>query len=368
MTAITGVSAEIGTDLPAEPYPGLRCFEPNEWAIFFGREPMIDEVIGRLAEHHLVVVHGASGCGKSSLVRAGVLPWLDLDHARSAIGWKKALMRPSGGPLHNLAKALADQLGPPPGTTLPTDMLAAWHDHLASGSHVLDCIEQALQADGGASFCLLVDQFEELFRYERERSREETKLFVELMGTIAEGHAPHLFVILTMRSDYLGQCSQFDGFAETVNRCQYLLPRMDDFALLRVIHEPAPLYGGTVAPAVGDRLLFAIRREEDALPVLQHTLTRACRYARARHGKPEGWTVTPEDVETIEGECGALSTHADEVLAAVVGEDAKRGKTAEWLFRSLTDIDTEGRVIRRPCRLGDLIKVTGGDRQPLSRP
>ena len=62
-----------------------------------------------------------------------------------------------------------------------------------------------------------------------------------------------------MRSDYLGACAGLEGFAETVNRCQYLLPRMDDFALLRAIHEPAPLYGGSIANEVGDRLLFEAR-------------------------------------------------------------------------------------------------------------
>ena len=76
---ITATPADITADLPAEPYPGLRPFNPDEWAIFFGREPMIDEVIRLLAGQHLVVVHGASGCGKSSLVRAGVLPWLALE-------------------------------------------------------------------------------------------------------------------------------------------------------------------------------------------------------------------------------------------------------------------------------------------------
>ena len=92
---------------------------------------------------------------------------------------------------------------------------------------------------------------------------------------------------------------------------------MDDFALLRAIHEPATLYGGEVEPAVGDRLLFAARQEEDALPVLQHALMRACAHARERHGSGEGWTVTLADLQAVEGEHGALSQHADEVLAEV---------------------------------------------------
>src|SRR3954454_2318728 len=156
-----------------------------------------------------------------------------------------------------------------------------------------------------------------------------------------------------MRSDFLGACTRFEGFAEAVNRCQYLLPRMDDFALLRAIHEPATLYGGTVDPVVGDRLLFAAREAEDALPVLQHTLMRATDHARARDGH-ERWTVKPDDLAAVEGLQSAPSRHAEEVLAEATGDRA-RLKAAEWLFRSLTDLDAEGRVIRPPTRLRHVV-------------
>ena len=114
-TTMATLAPEIAAELPPEPYPGLRPFEPHEWAIFFGREPMTDEVIARLARQHLVVVHGASGSGKSSLVRAGVLPWLGLDHARSGKAWKTAVARPSGGPLRNIARRARHPARPPTG-------------------------------------------------------------------------------------------------------------------------------------------------------------------------------------------------------------------------------------------------------------
>ena len=124
-----------------------------------------------------------------------------------------------------------------------------------------------------------------------------------------------------MRSDYLGECARFEGFAETVNTCQYLLPRLGDFALLRAVHEPATLYGGAIDPAVGDRLLFAMRQEQDGLPVLQHALMRACVHARERHGSVRaGPSHSP--TSWAEGEHGALSKHADEVLAEIRARDA----------------------------------------------
>src|SRR5262249_47315203 len=130
----------------------------------------------------------------------------------------------------------------------------------------------------------------------------------------------------------------------------------------RAIHEPATLYGGTIEPAVGDRLLFTAKREEDALPVLQHALMRASAYARERHGSGEGWTVTVADLQAIEGKHGALSHHADEVLAEFSVGDPVRLKAVESLFRRLTGLDAEGRIIRHPCLFADLVAVASGDR------
>jgi uncharacterized protein YjbI with pentapeptide repeats len=352
--------------LPAQPYPGLRPFDPDEHRIFFGREEMVDAVIDGLSENNLVVVHGASGSGKSSLVRAGVLPWLAIQQSGRR-KWLTGIRRPAGGPLRNIAAVLAALLGAPPGFDDATDAARFWHMRLALGPAVLSDIEAAL-SDQGASLCLLIDQFEELFRFAKEKSREEAELLTQLLRSLArqENPAPHLFIILTMRSDYVGECARFEGFAETVNDCQYLLPRLDDFGILRAIHEPAMLYGGTVEPAVGDRLLFTARREEDALPILQHALMRACAYARKRHGSGEGWTVTLSDLEFIEGKQGALSQHADEVLTEFSAGDPIRLKAVESLFRRLTELDAEGRIIRHPCRFADLVAVAGGDRAAVA--
>ena len=360
MTTLTAAPPELATGLPPHPYPGLRPFEPDEWPIFFGRERMCDEVIARLAAQHLVVVHGASGSGKSSLVRAGVLPWLDLDHARSGKGWAAALMRPSGGPLRNLARELAGQLGPPPGAE--ADAATAWHDRLPSAA-----------PSSPTSSRLLRPGRRQPLRPDRPvRGAVPLRPRAQPRGGGAarrpplrprrpdERPAPHLFVILTMRSDYLGACARFEGFAEAVNRCQYLLPRMDDFALLRAIHEPATLYGGTVESAVGDRLLFAARETEDALPVLQHTLMRAADHARARDGR-ERWTVTLDDLQAVEGRAGRPLP-------------ARRGGPGRGHRRRPGPAQggrvavpqphrprRRGRVIRRPTRLGDLVAVAGGE-------
>lgn len=140
------VAASTRVALPAEPYPGLRPFEPKEHRIFFGREEMIDTVIDALARKNLVVVHGASGSGKSSFVRAGVLPWLEIQQSRRR-HWLTKIRRPAGGPLRNLASALANLFGAAPGSSQGIDPLTSWHTRLALGHTVLDDIEALLSSD-----------------------------------------------------------------------------------------------------------------------------------------------------------------------------------------------------------------------------
>jgi len=365
MTTETDTWPALTTGLPQEPYPGLRPFGQDEYRIFFGREEIIDKLIDALASNNLVVVHGASGSGKSSLIRAGVLPWLAIQQGGDR-KWLTANFKPAGGPLRNFAALLADFLGAPAGFGGAPDATGFWHLRLALGTAALSDIEAALR-ELGASLCVLVDQFEDLFRYAREVSHEEAKILAQLLCFLAskENPAPHFFVIVTMRSDYLGECARFEGFAETVNACQYLLPGLNDFGILRAIHEPATLYGGKVEPPVGDRLLRLARREEDGLPILQHALMRAYVMARKRQGPGEAWAITPDDLTAIEGQEGALSHHADEVLAEFSKGDARRLWAVESLFRCITELNDEGRILRRPCRVKDLVAVADVDRETV---
>jgi hypothetical protein len=210
----------VATTLPERPYPGLRPFDKNEWAIFFGRERMIDEIIGRLANSRLVLIHGVSGSGKPSLVRAGVLPKLALQYSRRAAPWLTCAIRPSGGPLWNLAAEFALLEG----HDRNLERISSIAGRFNARSATLASVAASLEGAGGKSVCILVDQFEELFRYERERSRDEAELFVDLIDRAAketvgstEPDAVDLHVIITMRSEFLGECSRFAGFAETIN-------------------------------------------------------------------------------------------------------------------------------------------------------
>lgn len=345
--------------LPDGPYPGLRPFEPHEWSIFFGREVMTADVISRLGRQNLIIVHGASGCGKSSLVRAGVLPVLQSDHELNRREFRYSVIRPSQGPLEALAAALLAQLGPVNGR----DLEESWLDRIAIDQDLVGTIEQRLQGTN-ATFCLVIDQFEEIFRWAEERDRAEAEFIVDFIRAAAgleRGHR-NFFVLVTMRSDYLGQCAQFRDFAGVVNDCQYLLDNLDEFGILRAIHEPAERFSGSVDPALADRLRFMAKDDADALPILQHTLMRMY---DALPSKEPGWTLGLTALAGVSGETGPLSEHAEAIYQEVTQGSPECAAAVEWMFRALTDLDSGGRAIRRPCRFEELVAVSGADEETV---
>ena len=255
------------------PYPGLRPFASAEWPIFFGRETMTDEIIDLVTKKHLVVVHGDSGSGKSSIVRAGVLVQLQQGHAATDASWRTCAMLPRDDALGNLARALAGLLADEP---TPDQILDVRHI-LNRGRRAPEMLADLLRRDEADHICILVDQFEELFTFANRRSPEETRLFVDLLVGLQQKPPPGLYAILTMRSEFLGHCARYEGLAEAVNKTQYLLPRMERPALLRAIREPAPLYGGEVSQELAERLIADAGGGQDQLPLIQHGLMRLWR-------------------------------------------------------------------------------------------
>lgn len=344
--------------LPEQPYPGLRPFAPDEWPLFFGRESMTQDVVSRLAEKHFVAVHGDSGCGKSSLIAAGVMPFLQHDQARAGGSWFTTIMRPEDAPLGNLARALAGpQQASDPGRALAIRRL------LNRGADSPLAVAKFLGCDEGNNVCILFDQFEELFEYARRGGQTEAGLITDFLVGLTAKRPPGLHAILTMRSDYLGQCAQYRGFAETVNETQYLVPRMERPALIRAIREPAELFGGSVDMDLTSRLIADAGVGQDQLPLIQHGLMLMWRRKAGDSGVAH---LTLDDYKA-EGDLAAqLSRHADEVMAqAIASPDEEH--VVEDMFRALTDRNPEGLAIRRRKSLAQLVEITGAPRETLVR-
>ncbi len=258
----------------SNPFPGLRCFLCEEDYLFFGRHEQIEDLLRRLRTNRLVAVVGTSGSGKSSLVRAGLLPAvLGGGMAQAGSAWEIAVMRPGGSPMAHLARALCDA-----GLYDADAEDALFHIQATlsrSRNGLLEAVRQSKGA-AGSKVLVVVDQFEELFRFNRASatSQEEAIGFVNLLLHATQQADQNVFVVLTMRSDYLGECSQFLGLAEAVNDGEFLIPRMTRDQIQQAIEGPIRVHGAEIAPRLLFRLLNDVQDNQDQLPVLQHALMR----------------------------------------------------------------------------------------------
>jgi hypothetical protein len=340
--AVTMLEDPFDATLDFPPYPGLRPFASAEWPIFFGRETMTDEIIDLVTKKHLVVVHGDSGSGKSSIVRAGVLVQLQQGHAATDASWRTCAMLPREDTLGNLARALAGLLADEP---TPDQILDVRHI-LNRGRRAPETLSQILRQGETDHICILVDQFEELFSFVKRRGPEEARLFVDLLVGLQENPPPGLYAILTMRSEFLGHCARFEGLAEAVNRTQYLLPRMERPALLRAICEPATLYGGEVSQELAECLIADAGGHQDQLPLIQHGLMRLWREKSA----PRREATTPAENRPAPQTATGSSSR--------LGDSPKRPRHTGTMIRRSRRYGW--RSTRRPCHSAGTMALSGG--------
>ena len=138
---------------------------------------------------------------------------------------------------------------------------------------------------------LVVDQFEEIFRYREHQDRDEADAFVALLLRSVQDSAFPVYIVITMRSDFLGDCALFPGLPEALNDSQFLTPRLNREQRRLAITGPARVCGGDVEPALVNRLLNDMGADPDQLPVLQHALMRLWTDAAKRDNKT-GYTET----------------------------------------------------------------------------
>jgi WD40 repeat protein/tetratricopeptide (TPR) repeat protein/energy-coupling factor transporter ATP-binding protein EcfA2 len=346
------------------PFPGLRPFRMDEEYLFFGRETQCSDLITRLSKQKFLGVLGASGSGKSSLVRAGLLPALyggSLPGAGSH--WSVAVMRPGGDPIGNLAESLLESElwddFDEDDDTLP-DRLDLETTLQRSALGLRETAKLARMPEGH-NLLVVVDQFEELFRFSNSANvdqRDEAEAFVSLLIEGARQEQFSIYVVLTMRSDFFGDCASFESLAQVINDGDYLVPRLTREQLKDAIEGPIRVGGAEMAPALVQRLLNDAGDDPDQLPILQHAMMRTWNHWKSEGQNPGSGPITHVHYEAIGGTESALSLHADEVMATLPND--RQRIAAQRMFKALTERAADNRGIRRPHRLGRLCEITEG--------
>ncbi|GAB2943670.1 hypothetical protein GCM10027048_05470 [Hymenobacter coalescens] len=281
-------------DEPVCPYTGLRTFTEDEALYFKGREAHVAKCLTRLARHRFLMITGASGDGKSSLVYAGLLPEIRAGFVRARYSsWAVATFRPERSPLRNMARAVAaalrlEQSAATVETELSQGFSALVQLYQASSLCPPDELpadllpaEQRRQRTQAANLLVVVDQFEEFFTNPENyagnspnaAAQTVVNLLLETTRLVQEQNLP-IYIVCTMRSDFVGQCAEFRGLIEQVGESQYFVPRLLRHEFVEVIREPAALSGSRISERLVQRLVYDIQDGQDQLPVLQHALHR----------------------------------------------------------------------------------------------
>jgi uncharacterized RDD family membrane protein YckC/energy-coupling factor transporter ATP-binding protein EcfA2 len=354
------------------PFPGIRPFQEGEEHIFFGRERQVDTMVDKLAATRFLAVVGTSGSGKSSLVNCGLRPALHRGlMARAGTAWRIAQFRPGGNPLRALAEALAAPNGlfgayRPEGVDLE-DMVEAT---LRMGSvGLVDVYEQA-QTGEPVNLLVVADQFEELFRYRQAADRKPgdygaTPDAIALVNLLLRARSDPrfpIYVALTMRSDYLGECAQFDGLPETINESQFLVPRLTRDERRAAIAGPIAVAGAELDPVLLTRLVNDVGDNPDQLSILQHALNRTWAYWH-HEGNAKG-PLSLVHYESIGTMANALDRHAEKAYGEL--SDTRQRDICQKIFRTLTDRGTDARGVRRPTTMRALCAIAAASPEEVT--
>ena len=346
--------------VPPNPFPGLRPFDVEESHLFFGREGQSDEVLMKLTQNKFVAVIGASGSGKSSFLYCGVIPILYGGFlTTTGSNWNVVVTRPGSSPIDNLGEALlksnvdyvvADQDEKQVRKKIVSTLLRS------SSLGLVEAVSQT-KSSINQNVLILVDQFEELFRFKKSEEGtttiNESLAFVNLLSEAARQKDVPIYIAITMRSDFIGDCAQFPELTKYINDSHYLIPQMTREQKRLAIVGPIAVGGGKIAPRLLQQLLNDLGDNPDQLPIMQHALMRTWSY----------WTEHKEGEESIDlrhyeaiGRMEeALSQHANEAYDDLT---EKQKEICQIMFKALTEKGGESaHGIRRPTRLAVIAAI-----------
>ncbi|WP_043413573.1 serine/threonine-protein kinase [Archangium violaceum] len=327
------------------PYAGLSSFQEADADRFFGRTREIAALVNRISDRPLLAVVGPSGTGKSSFVRAGLVPVLK----RSGTAWESLVIRPGRNPLGALANIVAPLVSS--STTVEEDI--AEQQRLVERLHAepgyVGSLLRSRARRERRKILLFIDQFEEL--YTLVPDAQERLAFTACLSGIADDATSPIRVVLSIRSDFLDRVPEDERFMGELSQGLYFLTAPNRDGLRDALVQPAEMAGYQFeTPAMVDNMLEHLDASQGALPLLQFAATQLWESRDTRNK-----LLTESAYQSIGGIAGALATHADSVLASM--SNAERTLVRAVFLRLVTPERT--RAIVSVDELRELTKDSG---------
>ncbi|WP_405589824.1 hypothetical protein [Streptomyces sp. NBC_01190] len=310
------------------PYAGLSPFEASDADRFFGRERLTDDLEGRVRGHRFVAVFGASGSGKSSLLRAGLIPRVSGGEA----SWTTLVLIPGPHPFEECAARLA---------ALSGSSAVALNDDLRANPRALHltALQLLAQQPPEAELLLVVDQFEEIFTLCADA--DERAAFITSLLTAARAANSRTHVVLGVRADFYAACSPHPDLADALQDSQLLVGPMTTDELRRAITQPAVQAESTVEGPLLARVVAEATGQAGVLPLVSHAMRETWRRRR-------GNTLTLSGYESAGGITHALANTAETVYNSFTGPQQR---LAQGIFLRLVSLnDNTGDSKRRLAR------------------
>ena len=328
------------------PYKGLNYFDEADADLFIGREILTSKLLERVLSldtndrsnnGRFLAIVGASGSGKSSLARAGLVPALRWSEAST--DWQIHILSPTARPLESLAVSL----------TTESDSVSAaatlMDDFTREPRSLQIFVKRKLGLENGSRLLLVVDQFEELFAL--CRSEEERTAFINNLLTASEVDGP-VIVVITLRADFYAHCANYPQLRDALAKNQEYIGAMSSEELRRTIEEPAQRGRWEFEPGLVDLLLHDVGHEPGALPLLSHALLETWQRRRGR-------TMTLSGYASSGGVRGAIAETAETVFTDQFTHEQQA--IARRIFLRLTELSDEFSIAdtRRRATFNELI-------------
>jgi WD40 repeat protein len=293
------------------PFKGLASFDAEDADFFFGRERLVAELVARLAGTAFLAVVGPSGSGKSSVVRAGLIPALGAGTLPGSDGWRQTLMRPGNRPLAEMRRVLGFTRSSASSSTQPRQVI-------------------------------VIDQFEEAFTVCADDAERDG--FVDALTGLAHDLERRVLVVVAIRADYYGRCAAYPDLAKLLGANHVLVGPMDDEELRRAIELPARRAGLRAEPSLVDALVADVVAEPGGLPLLSTTLLELWMNRSGRD-------LTDASYRRLGGVRGAVARLAEAAYGRLRPE--QRG-SVRGVFLRLAGPGEGDRAVRRRVRLAEL--------------
>ena len=336
------------------PYRGLDVFDVDNTDLFFGRESVTDWLLSVLrgtqsarGPSRFLAIVGASGSGKSSLARAGVIAALKRGEITGSENWLVTICKPGPRPLESLANSLAAnpsiKLGEGLSTKLARDLIESLRGH-ANELHLTS--DRNLPVDNThVRHVVLIDQFEEIFS--QCQDADERRAFIDNLLHAGRVSGGRTIVLLTMRADFYEACAEHETLSASISENNFLLRPLSDAELRSAIERPTQMCRGTVEPGLTELLIHDMAGQEQALPLLQHALRQLWDAAATT-----GLRLTVEAYKTLGGLQGALDQHANAVFERL---SADQRHICRDVMVALVNHAGSARETRRRLAFDDLV-------------